>query len=814
MSLPIPCRQTCALAVTLSMGLLSACGGGGGSAPAEQAGGNTSLELSTTGEPLTVGGETAIDVQTRIEGDRVPGQRVRLTASDDADNIQSVSWQQTGGPQVMLDSNGDNTAQFRVPPVKRDTSFSFRLDITDREGRQHRRYLHVDVKALSWHHLKVVEPEVTGSFIVFRANKDNNLRVDLYRADLDGTNIQRLNGPLAPGGNVHSFSISPDGQKVAYLADEDSSGVFELYLVDAAGGDSVRISSDLVSGGNVTPDFQWSPDSSRMAYRADANDDEVFELFAAHADQSPSVRLSGPMTLNGDVTEADFFWSGDSMRIAYRANQFNDNTLELFVSARDGSANQRVSAPAVVNGGVLGNFAWMPGGSRLAYIADQQTENLFELFVVNHDASDNLRVSGPIVSGGSVLDFQWSPNGAVIAYRAEQLTDELVELYSVNADASDNTLVSALPPGGDVGSYQWNAAGTSIAYLADQDSDEVVELYVAGADGSANRRVSAPLSGDGDVLDFAWSPADNYLAYRASDNGSNDTELFTSTPNGAVNVKVSGPLASQGDVLSDWRWTPDSNWLIYRADQRSNESFELFSSAPDGAVNLLISGSLAPGGDVSSPEGNAFQISADSSRVVYSADQQQDDRFELYVTAPDSGVAIASVSGPLTSGGDVRNFAMGSRPASLAQLSGVQTNLPLDALLGWEQCFSGLYADDGVQAINDILTACDRDNLMMACRPVGSTVLTVAAWGPRAAVTADTGQTNVTNRANDVEWYFNDDWSWGFAAVGEEVSRNSCDTRNGQAEQRLAGIPAVDFSTAGFAAARPPVSMVRPTGSG
>jgi len=286
------------------------------------------------------------------------------------------------------------------------------------------------------------------------------------------------------------------------------------------------------------------------------------------------------------------------------------------------------------------------------------------------------------------------------------------------------------------------------------------------------------------VIEFAWSPDNNYLAYRADQDVENVNELFTSTPDGAVNVKVSGTLAGFGNVLSDWRWSGDSGWIVYRADQRTNNTLELFSSSPDGATNLLVSGSMVAGGNVESPEGRAFDISPDSSRVVYSADQQENNKYELYATSPDSGIAIASISGTLTSGGDVRNFALASRPGALAQLYGVQTDLPEDALLGWEQCYSSLY-DSATDAVADILSACNREQLLMTCRPAGSKTFTVAAWGPRAAVTADTGTGNTTNNANGVEWYFNDSWSWGFAAGGDEVSRNSCDVASASPDKRL-----------------------------
>jgi len=53
-------------------------------------------------------------------------------------------------------------------------------------------------------------------------------------------------------------------------------------------------------------------------------------------------------------------------------------------------------------------------------------------------------------------------------------------------------------------------------------------------------------------------------------------------------------------------------------------------------------------------------------------------------------------------------------------------------------------------------------------------------------VLADMGRVSgATHNANGVDWYFNDSYSWGFAPEGLGVSRNSCDTANAGADQRM-----------------------------
>jgi hypothetical protein len=106
---------------------------------------------------------------------------------------------------------------------------------------------------------------------------------------------------------------------------------------------------------------------------------------------------------------------------------------------------------------------------------------------------------------------------------------------------------------------------------------------------------------------------------------------------------------------------------------------------------------------------------------------------------------------------------------------GPRTNFSPSELSGWTQCYSDTF-DNFATSLGAIQMACPGNELMLACRPVGSSTLTLAAHGPRAAVLRDTGVNSTTvSRANGSDWYFNDSWSWGFAPAGANVDKNSCD---------------------------------------
>jgi cysteine-rich repeat protein len=113
-------------------------------------------------------------------------------------------------------------------------------------------------------------------------------------------------------------------------------------------------------------------------------------------------------------------------------------------------------------------------------------------------------------------------------------------------------------------------------------------------------------------------------------------------------------------------------------------------------------------------------------------------------------------------------------PASaVTTFSGIASDLPLASLSGWSVCYQDNYIDSGAP-IASILSDCNGDYLMLACRPVGDPDLTLAAYAPRADVTVSSLD-NTPHDANGVGWYFSDELSWGFAPQGSPIERSSCD---------------------------------------
>ena len=464
--------------------------------------------------------------------------------------------------------------------------------------------------------------------VVFIADNDDDGINELYVSQNNGTRVLML----STGGDVQDFKISPDGSRVAYRADQDTPGVVELYVNSINGGNPVKVTPDLAPDGDV----------------------EV------------------PFALNFDA----FNWSPDSNRIAYLADQENDDFYELFVSAPDGSSNFKVSGELHTNfdGGDVLEFEWAPDSSLIAYRADQDFNGVIELYANQPSATSTpTKVNSPLPDGGpldvaaepgSGFDvFEWAPDNSWIAYIADQDTNDVFELFTAER-------ITAVPPvfglpvnvsgaqvsGGDVKEFQWAPGSFRIAYRADQDSNNVVELYTATPDGSDNDKVSFTPVTSGDVAGFQWAPNSALIAYRADQDTNDVLELYISPPDGStVPVKVSFiyPFVVGGSVGA-FEWAPDSSLMAYLAVQDTDNVTELYTSSPDGSNNDQVSFKpLVTDGNVLE-----FKWAPDSSRIAYRADQDTDTIDELYSSLPDGSVND-KVSGPLTTdgdGGDVLEF--------------------------------------------------------------------------------------------------------------------------------------------------------------
>lgn len=229
----------------------------------------------------------------------------------------------------------------------------------------------------------------------------------------------------------------------------------------------------------------------------------------------------------------------------------------------------------------------------------------------------------------------------------------LMLLLSATASATlaNRKISGTMPPFGDVvdGYFDISPDGQYVVYRADQETDEVAELFSVRLDGStAPLKLNGPLVQGGFVREFKISPDSSRVVYLANQDNVNMNELYSVLLGGGVlPIKLNDSLVTGGNVQVDFQISPDSSRVVYLADHQTNDVFELFSVLLTGTGRITLNGPLVGGGSVS-----YFQTSPDSSRVIYWADQDTDEVYELYRVLLSGGSPV-KLNSLLVSNGNV-----------------------------------------------------------------------------------------------------------------------------------------------------------------
>ncbi len=409
-----------------------------------------------------------------------------------------------------------------------------------------------------------------------------------------------------------------------------------------------------------------------------------YKLFVGTAEGGATTNLSPMSNLNGDV-DAQFRVSPDKKWVAYLADAETDQFLELYVSRLDGSViGRKLSHPTSTNSGrTIDNIVWSPDSTQVAYVSDQEIAATWELYVATVDGTGPVKVSAdpkagrenntdvirrydtsPSITTERTSDVvQWAPDGSRLAYIADWGANQIFELYTTAPDGNGN-VVKISNAGASVGipwkdkraSFAWAPDASKIAYRADHNGLSVNKLYVADP-ATTGAAVTVSNTGAADTVDeFAWAPNSSMIAYTIND-ATPAVGLYTVQPDGQARTKVSGLFLHAGAAnFGYFAWAPDSSRLAYSADQNVNERYELFTSAPDVAGGeTVVSGVTSYNGLRSTGKYREFLWSPDSNYIAYLSYQQSGNVRQLYASKSD-GSSNVKLSGPLSSSKDIWAF--------------------------------------------------------------------------------------------------------------------------------------------------------------
>jgi len=517
---------------------------------------------------------------------------------------------------------------------------------------------------------------------------------ELFLVPSDGSlPPRRLSAPLPPEGKVGSpiegerhFWIDPTGTRVAYLADATVDDLFEVFIVPLDGSTApVRLGAPGMGEASVGSDegLLFTPGGDRVVFQILSSLGQR-ELWSAPSDGSAlPVRIAAL----GSPGFADFRFTPEGTTVVFRAPLDATGRTSLFRVPVTGAEPPTILHPTLLSAQRIGPFAIGVGGRvlfeatltggttlfsvpfdgstlprRLSPFGELGSNSsrpvpgrglaVFEnarrgaLFVVPLDGSTDPRplTADASSSGSSTWIASFAPDGSRLLYFSGSAFDE-IELHSVPLDgpATSVKLNSTLGPEDQAWGPSLFSQGNRVAFLIrDSQTGPYLELWTAPIDGSAPpTRIAGSSTGFSPTGSFDAQAQLDELVFLANSLPST-TELFWSSGAGEEPPLVlNGPLpGGPAGGVQGFLASPDDRWVVYRADQEVDERPELFSVNLRTRSRAKLNGALA---------GNLlrehFQITPDSRQVVYQADQTVPGRIELY-SAPLDGSAPSRALAP------------------------------------------------------------------------------------------------------------------------------------------------------------------------
>lgn len=251
-------------------------------------------------------------------------------------------------------------------------------------------------------------------------------------------------------------------------------------------------------------------------------------------------------------------------------------------------------------------------------------------------------LSGALVAGGEVGAFLVTPDGTRVIYEADQLIDGQERIFS-----------ASLSGGAPV---ELSTSFANLAYVTDISADSARvcfsldnDLSIASADGIST------ISLTGGRIRCQFSPDSANVAFTNSSSGIQIAPTQTGTP-----ITSLTPGKTSGTAIG-FRFNPDNLGIVYAGDYDTSGVIELYRVTISTKEILKVSGNLVSGGDVTqfsnlyNSQGVSPKITVNSARVVFRADAEADNRFELYSSRLSDGFR-SKISQGSSPNGDVLEF--------------------------------------------------------------------------------------------------------------------------------------------------------------
>jgi len=180
-------------------------------------------------------------------------------------------------------------------------------------------------------------------------------------------------------------------------------------------------------------------------------------------------------------------------------------------------------------------------------------------------------------------------------------------------------------------------------------------------------KLNGTLVAGGEITgNYFISPDGAMVAYTADQDTDDVVELYSVPIDGSAEpTRLNETLVAGGAVDYELVFSPDSSRLLYRADADTVDIYELYSVPVDGSADpVKLNLPLIPGANVGS-----FVITSDNSLAVFHASATSGGPWEIYSAPLDGSEAAIRINGPLVSGGRTDQFSVSPDGSTVAYIA-------------------------------------------------------------------------------------------------------------------------------------------------